>query len=302
MTVAVRAALLVLLSAVAFVVFDARGPARAQEFPTTIQTFTNNTGAPANRLRVNMGQFSAALNPLTSNAPGCPQPTVYLDSVIPIGRYVLVWPAQCVDPGESVTLTFFPDCPCLPAPTVGSFFWSTTFATLTNSTGEPASAVHVVLTSPSHVEPPVTSPASCLPPAVTTGSPVPFTSLDVVWPSYCVGNGASVKLDMHQLPYLPFGGTFGPDSCASCSNPQVGSYTWTTIEPQVTPAPPTLTPAAVGGVVGLILGAPPGASSAAGSKDTPSVPASAAAAGLALVLILACGVYLMRPSVVRRRR
>lgn len=303
MTVLYRAAAqLALVLGLLFLVDFAPPAADAQEFPTTTETFTNTTGAPANRLRVNMGQFSAALNPLTSNAPGCPQPTIYLDSLIPIGRYVLVWPAECVDPDESVTLTFFPDCACLPAPTVGSFVWSSTFATLTNNTGDPANAVQVVLASPSHVEPPVTSPAYCLPPAVTPASPVPFTSLDVVWPSYCVGNGASVKLDMHQLPYMPFGGTYGPDSCGSCSNPQVSSYTWTTIPSGATPAPSTPSPAAVGGIAGLIPGAAPDLPSDDNPGHPPSLLAVMAAASLPLAFALTIGIFRLRLPAIRRRR
>lgn len=194
-------------------------------FPHVVATLTNTTGQPANYLRVTMGNVGASLNPVQANAPGCPAPTVVIDSLIPISRYVIVWPSECVDPGELIT--FHSDIDCTPgcqAPTIASYLYQSTFASFENDTSAPRSGLHVELAAPSQKVPPIVSPPGCSPPTVTPPTP-PFSVFDVAWPSACVDIGETVMVDLYQFPYIPVGGTYGV-GCTTCDPPAVASYDW----------------------------------------------------------------------------
>ena len=100
-------------------------------FPDVTGVMTNATGAPANHLKVE--GFGVTLDPVQSNAPGCPSPTIHLNSLIPISTWVIAWPEECVDPGESITFHTDIDCTDCGSPYVSNYQFSSTFATLTNT-------------------------------------------------------------------------------------------------------------------------------------------------------------------------
>ena len=92
-------------------------------FPSAVETFVNDSQQAASELHIR-GETLALPSPppsLVRNAAGCDQPTI----LHPVPDTVdVVWPDLCVEPGESVTIEFFADCPSCDPPTISSFEWT----------------------------------------------------------------------------------------------------------------------------------------------------------------------------------
>jgi hypothetical protein len=77
--------------------------------PYADKTFTNTGNSAASALTTLAWPFPSSVSVVT-NAPGCPSPSVYWEFSDPAGISI-EWGEFCVDPGESVTVRVYADCP-----------------------------------------------------------------------------------------------------------------------------------------------------------------------------------------------
>lgn len=273
-------------------------------FPTTVVTLTNNTGQPASALSLTFAPPSASLLPVSQNAPGCGTPTYdYGGSPPPIVYSMTIfWPSDCIDPGESVTLTLMTDCPAplCQAPGVAdySFFDATPGAPATvfcisgTSDAVPWEWMITYGPGPTTVGPGTLGPlpagqgADAFAAAFAAGINAPpgvFVQQLPAPQSHCFSLELSSQVLFNFFVRTPVGGP-GP-FCQVTGNPSGCSFN------------PTITvSSAVGGIVGLV------------SEDSASAQVSASASGdssrlpLAAALVALGGLALAGPAQYLRRR
>jgi len=76
-----------------------------------VVTYVNDIGVAADGLHI-IAYWPGGIV-LVQNAPGCSSPSIHTSLLLPfVGWYLtdVIWPAPCVDPGESVTIEWFGDC------------------------------------------------------------------------------------------------------------------------------------------------------------------------------------------------
>jgi NHL repeat len=83
---------------------DSCGTTAPQNAPYA--TFLNGSAQAADDLHFRVTNFGRPIQVLLDNAPGCAGPTVTPNGSDPV-LVDVVWPAACVDPNESVSVTFF---------------------------------------------------------------------------------------------------------------------------------------------------------------------------------------------------
>jgi Pretoxin HINT domain len=164
---------------------------------STVVTLTNNNTISATNLRVTV-TGAANLQALHTNAPGCPTPAKYLSNFNPgaTKNYDFVWPSDCVELGESVTVEFSPDCTSCPPPQVlshcfthfgfgcGATAQPKPFAEFVNNTGQSVNDLHFGVSTAGFSIQPLISPApGDGAPSVTVSGTSGDFRVDVVWPS-----------------------------------------------------------------------------------------------------------------------
>lgn len=198
-------------------------PSPTPGFSMTVVTLTNDTTQTANDLHVVV--TASNLNPIQQNAPGCEQPTFQYGPGLPAYSFIdITWSAECVEPGESLTLWFSPDCiPCA-APVVTSCSWSLD--------GDLIGGCAVPAPSPTPSPTPTPTPGSPTPgTSTTTPVPTPSPTLGPTTPFVFTNNSGTTADDLHffaQGEGMQVGSVDSPSGCGTLGVEVLG---FTSIEP-----------------------------------------------------------------------